>query len=412
MRPGREGAWTAPPRSLPDPLELVESGIEDWDFLAGNKSPLRRTNFQRTLELLRRWPGVTWNDALLQHPGRIKESLHGLAGKGHFIVTGAAGSVTERSNQLGADLLSRVLYLLWRARLGDRLAAHDGALTVQSLRGDDTEERLKAAFGGGPSAVDLAHENLRKAVAAAAAPPRPVSGRLSRTDGLIPPPEPPPASPAPAPARPSHRVGHAVANLAGDPTRPLRPNPPGAPPVTLILRGLSLQAPHACVCCLGPPARRPIEAVASQGDWENIASSTVGLAAFFMFGRGWIHLKHEETMVFRVPACDACYRHETSNELAWILAAATSFVGLLATVWKIGVGSGKAVAFAVVTWAILLFVVGQLLSLVLARRGPRCAQHGPVRLAFKGADFKVLFGNHSFGERIAELNPALVVRRL
>ncbi|MBX3469263.1 MAG: hypothetical protein KF878_20505 [Planctomycetes bacterium] len=398
-----------------DPIELVETGIEDWDFLGSARTPTRRTNFQNALALLRRFPDVTWNDALLQHSGRVKDCLHGLAGKGHFVVTGGGGNVTERSNQSGADLLSRVIYLLWRARLGDRLAAHDAALTVVSVREDTTDERLKAAFGGGPSALDLAHENVRKSVAEASAPPRPVSGRLSRSAGLIPPPDPdspsgPPAASEPT-KRPSTRLGHATAGLAGDPTRPLRPNPPDAPPVALILRGLSLQAPHACVCCLEPPGPRAVQAAASQMDWESVASTTLGIAALFLFERGWFHTRHEETVILRVAACARCYKHETSNELAWILSAGASLIGLIATLAKLGVASLKAVAFASLAWALLLVVLGLALSSLLSRRGPRCAPHRPLRLAFKGHDFKVGFGNRSYGERIAELNPELVVRR-
>ncbi|MCO5165611.1 MAG: hypothetical protein M9894_04475 [Planctomycetes bacterium] len=397
-----------------DPIELVETGIEDWDFLGSARTPTRRTNFQSALALLRRFPDVTWNDALLQHPGRVQDCLHGLAGKGHFIVTGGGGNVTERSNQSGADLLSRVLYQLWRARLGDRLAAHDAALTVVSVREDTTDERLKAAFGGGPSALDLAHENVRKSVAEASAPPRPVSGRRSRSAGLIPPPDPvsPPGPPAPEPTkRPSTRLGHATAALAGDPTRPLRPNPPDAPPVTLILRGLSLQAPHACVCCLEPPGPRAVQAAASQMDWESVASTTLGLAALFIFERGWVRTRHEETVILRVAACARCYKHETSNELAWILAGGACLVGMIATLARLGVDSLKAVTFAALAWALLLVVLGLVLSSLLSRRGPRCAPHRPLRLAFKGDDFKVGFGNRSYGERIAELNPELVVRR-
>ncbi len=399
-----------------DPLELVESGIQGWDFLGASKSPARRTNFQKTLELLRRWPSVTWNDALLQHPGRIKDSLHGLAGKGHFLVTGAGGaSVTERSNQGGADLLSRVLYQLWRARLGDRVAAHDGALTVVSVLEDTTDERLKAAFGGGPSALDLAHANVRKAAAEASAPPRPVSGRSPRAAALIAP-DPasaPPTVPAePTSRRPSSRLGHADPRFVGDPTRPMRPNPPGAPPVTLLLRGLSLQGPNACVCCLAPPARRPIEACNSQTDWESVASSTLGVASFLALGSGWVRVKHEETVILRMPACADCYRHETSNELAWIVAAVGTFVGFLATLGKIGIDSGKAVAFVLVAWGVALIVLGLLLSMLLARRGPRCSPTPPLRLKHVGNDFKVRFGNQSFGERIAELNAELVERKL
>jgi hypothetical protein len=392
-----------------DPLELVESELKDWDFLGGEKTAVRRTNFQRALERLRRWPDVTWNDALLQHPGRIKDSVLGLAGKGHFVVSGAT-TVSESSNLGGADLLSRVFYQLWRARLGDRVRAHDDGLTVVSVTTETPEERVAAAFGGGPTAVDLAHPNVRSAAAEAAAPPRAASGRASRVAGLIPPPD---AAPAPLePSRkPSGRLGHATANLAGDPTRPLRPNPPGAPPVTLLLRGLSLQAPHACVCCLGPPERRPIEAVASATEWENVASTGIGLLAFFATGWGWVHTQHEETMILRVPACRACYKHETSNELAWILASAGCLVGFLATLARTGLPSGRVFAMVTVGWGCGLVVAGFLLSMFLARRGARCPEHRPLRLAFKGSDFKVFFGNRTYGERVAELNPDLLLER-
>jgi hypothetical protein len=156
---------------------------------------------------------------------------------------------------------------------------------------------------------------------------------------------------------------------------------------------------------------RPIEALAERTEWANVASSTVGLLLFFNLGVGWFHSRHRESLRLRLPACAACSRHETAGELAWLLAGGASLVGLLATLAVRGWHGPGPFFFALGGWAVLLVVTALTLSLVLARHGPGCAAERPVRLRHHGDDFEVRFGNRSFGERVAELNAALLVGR-
>lgn len=88
-----------------DPLELTERDITDWRILGTDAGPDARENLRRVLERIRAHRGVTWNDSLVRHAGRVKDCTVGLA------------------DVDGADVLSRVLHHTWRAERGSRRSA-------------------------------------------------------------------------------------------------------------------------------------------------------------------------------------------------------------------------------------------------------------------------------------------------
>lgn len=214
-----------------------------------------------------------------------------------------------------------------------------------------------------------------------------------------------------APASPARR------DAPVDPALALPPNPADGPAVALLSRSLLLQVPRACVCCLGPPDSRPIEARVSTRDveWGRVASTALGLLTAAVTGFGWYHTRHTakglETRL-RCPACDFCRQHEESGELAGLIGGAVALGGALLTLLVLG-GAPRPGTAALVfgVWSVagvMAFVAAAAKG--AARRRPGCTQHHAVRVVVRRSDdtFKVVFGNRSYGRRVAELNPDLV----
>lgn len=362
-----------------EPLELVESDAGASEVLGAAKGPVRRVNFRAALELLRQQPGVAYDDRLVQHAGRIKECV-----VGDLFPPGP----TERGAQVPTDLMSRVLHGLWRARLDERAAAaHDGALAVIS-----TEPVARA----GPSPVVVAPPQLVGRASRAAGliqPPDPVDGGAGRWERL----------------RLEERVPPPL--VPRDPTRPLAPNVPGAPPITLVSRALALRVPHACVCCLAPPGRALLDVVARE---ERTAWGSVGAALASALGFGWFSVNFgkdagELATRLRCPACDGCRRHELGREASRFVVGALAFVGLLVALGILGRvrPTPPLVAAIVACWSGALLLV-RITAALVSRHGPGCPPHRAIRATCRGDEFEVVFGNRRFGERVAELNPDLV----
>lgn len=201
-------------------------------------------------------------------------------------------------------------------------------------------------------------------------------------------------------ARPSSRL------LRRDPNAPISPNP-GGPPFDYTASGLLLELPHFCVCCLGQPGRDRIEVVATKADveWARVFMTAIGLAAVFTIGVGWYYTSHGKLVerTLRCPACPACYRHETIQQMTWLLAGLGGLVITIgAIILKKPATEVGIVMFAV--GAVATLVAGNMLTLLVSQRGPRCAPHKPLKVSWWGADFRIAFGNRSYGQRVAELN--------
>lgn len=351
------GGWS-------DPLEVVEGNLADGEFLGAERGLTPRANFDALLARLRRWPSVAVDESLLRHADRVGDCLSGLAG--------ADRSTTAHRTHL----FSRLHYLLWREALGVRRSEHEGGIEVL------------------PEAT------------ASRTPSRSTGRRPSGQGALIPP------GHAPEPKEPRGAGPSAAFAPLGFAFRPV---PSGSPSISLVVRGLSnISVPPACMCCLAPTSPRRIEAMASATDWGIVASAVLGLLSIFLVGIGWIYKDpgaYSESAGLRLPACEGCFKHETSAGLAWFCSGVLSLVGFVLTLKRTGLPTAQLFGIVVLGWLLLFLVIGVVLVLVFSRRGPRCARSTPLRLKLHGADFQVVFGNHAYGEAVADLNPELVVRR-
>lgn len=354
------GGWS-------DPIEVVEGSLADGEFLGAERGLTPRANFDALLARLRRWPSVTVDESLLRHADRVQDCLSGLAGADR------SGTAADRTN-----LFSRVHYLLWREALGVRRRELEGGI-----------ELLSKPTSHSPSRT---------------------TGRRSSGQGALIQPR-----HAPEPTEPRGGAGASRGGFA-PPGFVFRPVPPGSPSISLVVRGLSnISVPPGCMCCLAPTSPRRIEAMASATDWGIVASAVLGLLSIFLVGFGWVYKDpgaYSESAGLRLPACESCFKHETSAGMAWFCSGALSLVGFVMTLQRTGLPTAKLFGLVVVGWLLLFLVIGVVLVVVFSRRGSRCARSRPLKLKFHGADFQVVFGNHAYGEAVADLNPELVVRRV
>ena len=196
--------------------------------------------------------------------------------------------------------------------------------------------------------------------------------------------------------------------VSRDPLAALAPNPPDAPAFKYDARSLMLNLPMACVCCLGPPGRLPLQVVATSTDvyWGQIASSILGVFSFFATGVGWVYTSHSQKResILRCPACDDCRKHEEVYHVALLIGGALALIGFVASMYRLkptlypglALGGGWAVG------GLVLAIVAEML--LGGRRGPTCAPHRPVRVSWRSEGFRLTLGNQSWGRRLAELN--------
>lgn len=113
----------------------------------------------------------------------------------------------------------------------------------------------------------------------------------------------------------------------------------------------------------------------------------------------------------RLSVCPACLRHERALSVAWSWATLVTLLGFLATALLVLDGDSTPLRTGAIAgaWLGALVLMGALETHRRSRRGPRCASEPTVQVAVQGRGYWIIFGNRTFGQRVAELNAPVVM---
>ena len=90
------------------PYELEERELTAFDFLGARRQPSQRVNFQLVIDALAK--GASLDESLIHHAARVQETVkQGGDDAGHYSL---------KTSVDGANVVSRLLRLRWRASLG------------------------------------------------------------------------------------------------------------------------------------------------------------------------------------------------------------------------------------------------------------------------------------------------------
>lgn len=192
-----------------------------------------------------------------------------------------------------------------------------------------------------------------------------------------------------------------------DPYAAIPRSPSGSPAYRLDSQVLQIELPRPCCCCLGN-ATRFLDVTATQTDvaWARVFLTVVGVLTAVVTGFGWYYRSHAETYssTLKVPICPACLRHESLAMIARYFVIPITIGGCWLSFSRKSPATAGAFFTTVGMWIALGSVLAFASCFFLRRIASACCGRTPVRVSWKSDGFRIVFGNHAYGERAVAIN--------